>query len=96
MKSIFNGAGHFFNDDTASGGKFDEDDTLACGHCDRGLLKSKWKESGGMCFVCSKPLCRGCVDRTRQHGCEGPATKRLEAAVNDQYRREQNAKILGI
>jgi hypothetical protein len=49
-----------------------------------------------MCFVCTKPLCTHCTARAMKFGCDGPEVKRVEAAVNEQYRREQNAKILGI
>lgn len=95
-KSIFNGAGYFMNDDRSSGGKLDEDDLVGCGHCPKPLKKAQWKTQGGMCFVCTKPLCNHCTARALKFGCDGPEVKRVEAAVNDQYRREQNAKILGI
>lgn len=96
MTSIFSGAGYFMNDDRASGGKLDEDDTLKCSHCPQGLRKSQWKMHGGMCMVCQQPLCPRCTKRAMQFGCDGPEIKKLEAVVNDLYRREQNAKILGI
>lgn len=95
-KSIFHGVGYYYNDDRASGGKFSEDDTLACSHCSQGLLKTKWKEHGGLCFICSKPLCPKCAARAQQFGCEGPEVKKIEQAVDEAYRRQQNAKVLGI
>jgi|GEM_PF-4491314 len=95
-KSIFNGAGYFKNDDTASGGKLVEDDLLGCGHCPKPMKKHEWREHGGMCFVCQQPLCPHCTARALKFGCEGPEIKRIEQAVNDQYRQQQNEKILGI
>lgn len=94
--SIFSGAGYFLNDDRASGGKLAEDDILACAHHGAAMKKAQWKLKGGMCMVCNKPLCLKCVERTRRFGCEGPEIKRIEQAVNDAYKREQNAKVLGI
>jgi hypothetical protein len=96
MTSIFNGHGYFMNDDRASGGKLAEDDVLACNHCSSGLKKSQWKIKGGFCTACNKPLCFRCTERTHRFGCEGPEVKRIEQAVNANYRREQNAKVLGI
>jgi hypothetical protein len=96
MRSIFDGAGYFFNDDRASGGKFVEDDLVGCAHCPKPTKKAQWKLQGGMCFVCSKPMCAECTARALKFGCEGPEEKRIERAVNDLHRREQNAKVLGI
>jgi len=100
-KSIFNGAGYFMNDDRASGGKLAEDDVIACAHvaapgCTPAMKKSDWKKHGGMCVPCGKPLCPACTKRTMQFGCEGPEPKRIEQAINDRHRQEQNAKLLGI
>lgn len=96
MKSIYSGHGYFLNDDTASGGVKSEDDLLSCSHCQAPIKKSDWKLQGGMCNVCTSPLCFNCVKRAAKFGCEGPYVRQLEQAVNDSYRREQNAKLLGI
>lgn len=101
MTSIFSGAGYFMNDDRASGGKLAEDDLVGCAHavargCTPTMKKSAWKLQGGMCFVCGKPICIACTARAQKFGCEGPEVARVERAVNDLYRREQNAKVLGI
>ena len=95
-KSIFDQCGFISNDDRASGGNLTEDDILGCKHCQALLRRSEWKVSGGMCFVCSAPICASCYGRTKKYGCEGPFEKRIEFAVNDLHRREQNARILGI
>lgn len=95
-KSIFHGAGYYMNDDRASGGKLTEDDTLKCSHCPQGLRKSEWKMQGGMCFACREPLCVACTAKAQKFGCTGPEVKKIEQAVNDMHRREQNAKIIGV
>lgn len=100
-KSIFDGAGYFMNDDRNSGGKLDEDDIIGCAHvlaadCTPIMKKSAWKMQGGMCFVCGKPMCPACTKRALKFGCEGPEEKRIEQAVNDRYRQQQNSKVLGL
>jgi hypothetical protein len=95
-QSIFDQAGYFMNDDRASGGALQEDDLLGCAHCPRPVKKAKWKNAGGMCVPCGKPLCFACFERTKEFGCEGPYEKKIIEAVNNSYRREQNAKILGV
>jgi hypothetical protein len=99
MTSIFSGAGYFMNDDRASGGKLTEDDILSCAHrieCSGAMKRSQWKLHGGMCLKCNQPLCGKCYERAKRFGCEGPEEKRIEQAVNDMIRRQQNAKVLGI
>ncbi len=95
MKSIFDGTGYFRNDDRPSGGKLSEGDVLGCSHCQQAMPKAEWKLNGGICFICAKPLCLICYERTRTFGCE-VFEKNIEHAVADLYRRQQNAKILGI
>lgn len=73
-----------------------EDAFLICSHCEQGMLRQAWKQRGGMCMVCDAPICTTCHGRTAKFGCEGPSVRKLERAVNELYRREQNAKILGI
>jgi hypothetical protein len=97
MKRISDGAGYFLNDDRASGGKRDEDDLLGCGHCPRPVKKHKWQIHGGICFVCGKPLCFACYDtahKTKQ--CRGSEEENIIRAVDEAYRKQQNAKVFGI
>ena len=94
-KSIFNGHGYFLNDDTASGGLKTEDDLVSCKHCQKPLKKVEWKLRGGMCNVCTSPLCYTCYEKAQKFGCT-PYVEQLERAVNEDYKRRQNAKILGI
>ncbi len=108
MRSIWNGAGYLLADNRASDwGTKDEDDLLGCGHCQALIRKHGhfsqalqrylpgWVEDGGMCCVCDKPLCPSCRDRVVTQGCDSFA-KMFERAIEDHYRREQNARILGI
>jgi hypothetical protein len=96
MKSIFTGHGYFMNDDRASGGKLAEDDIIACGHSGVAMKKSDWKMHGGLCMVCDKPLSAAAVKRAQTFGCEGPEQLKIERALTELHRREQNAKVLGI
>jgi len=96
--SIFDQAGYFFNDDRASEGQLSEDDILGCGHfaCGGRMMKrSKWKEHGGRCLVCDSFLCSLCYERVKTFGCE-VFEREMRRAVENNYRKEQNAKILGI
>jgi hypothetical protein len=95
MRSIFNGEGYYLNDDRASGGKRVEGAVLGCGHHNGSMAKEDWQRNGGMCFVCGKPICAPCMERTRTFGCE-VFEKKLDSALSDLHRREQNAKILGV
>lgn len=105
-KSLFHGMGYYKNDDRASGGKLEEDDIIGCGHsgltaqmvhgCVPTMKKTDWKSYGGMCYVCNAPLCGPCKDRALRFGCDGPEVGRIEKAVDGFYRRQQNAKIMGI
>ncbi len=96
-KSIFNSSGYFSNDDRASGGKLEEDDLLGCGHCPRPVKAHKWKQAGGMCFVCGKPLCFACYEETsKTKHCTGSQEEQILRAVNEAYHRKQNNKIMGL
>jgi hypothetical protein len=97
MKSIFNQSGYFLNDDRASGGRFEQDDLLGCGHCPRPVKKHKWQAQGGMCYVCGKPLCFACYEiMHKSKQCAGSQEDQIIRAVNETYHKQQNAKVLGI
>ena len=94
-KSVFNGHGWFLNDDRASGGQKTEDDILSCSHCQKMMRKRNWQQRGAWCVNCVKPICHPCSERMKVHGCEAFAM-RVERAIDDNYRREQNRKIMGL
>lgn len=93
--SIFRGMGYLLNDDTASGGQKQEADLLGCNHCDRLMRRKFWEARGGHCFVCDRSICPRCLQRIPKHGCEH-SVRRFTAALEDEYRKQQNARVLGI
>lgn len=96
MNSLFHGLGYYFNDDRASGGKLVEDDTMRCAHCPQGLLKADWIRRGSLrCVSCNQPLCEACGRMPPTLKCL-PEEGKLERALNEAYRREQNSKLLGL
>lgn len=97
MRSMFSGQGYYLSDDSASGGKRVEDDILSCTHCQAVMKKSEWKagQTGAYCPVCDGPICTGCTARMQKFGCE-PYAKKFTAIIDDHYRKEQNAKVMGI
>lgn len=95
MKSIFNGIGYYsYVGPDAPGGRV-EADFLTCRHCQQGMLKTAWQEKGAMCFNCESPICSNCYGPTTKFGCQ-VIEKTLIEQLNEHYRREQNARILGI
>lgn len=95
VKSIFNGAGYLLADDRCSGGVRDEADMLGCSHCQRLMRKREWQCDGGFCHSCDAPVCSGCADRIPTKGCE-VFLRVLEGELEREYRRSQNARLLGI
>lgn len=95
MRSIFNGEGYLLADDRASGGQRVEASMLGCSHCQKLMRKTDWKADGAFCHCCDKPICGPCSDRMLTRGCEN-FMRQLEQAVDDSYRQEQNAKVMGL
>ena len=91
------GLGYILNDNTASGGVKYEADALGCIHCQALIDKTKWKAGleGAYCPQCDDAICFPCAARMAKFGCE-PTIKKFTDALDDQYRKAQNAKILGI
>jgi len=94
-RSIFNGQGYYLNDNRASGGTLEEDALLGCNHCHAPLKKAEWKHEGGFCMGCEKPLCFSCLKDATKNGCR-PEVERIARAVEEDYRRGQNARVMGI
>ena len=95
VKSRFNGLGYRLADNTASGGLRAEADMIGCHHCQKLMVKSDWAEDGGWCSRCDGAVCGPCADRMLTKGCEA-FVHQLMAKLEDQYRRAQNARMLGI
>lgn len=89
------GAGYISIDETAAGKGHREADIYCCSHCQAVIFVKAWREDGGFCGRCQAPVCGPCADRMQTRGCE-PFTAQVERMLEEVYRREQNAKILGI
>lgn len=90
--SRFSGSGYMLNDNRCSGGKVEEADVLGCKHCCAVIFKASWVEEGAYCHQCDGPICTAC---DRDPNCKN-FMRQLDQANDEAYRREQNAKILGI
>jgi len=97
MKSMFNGAGYYYNDDRASGGKLEESDVLGCKHCEAGIKKSDWIRNAGYarCSSCDGFMCDPCYDKYKVEGCQ-VFQRFIDRTLAENYRKQQNAKVLGI
>jgi hypothetical protein len=95
VKSIYHGMGYNLRDDRASDNGLEENDLLGCTHCQRLLRKTEWQAEGGFCHSCNAPVCSGCAARIPKFGCT-PFLRQLETQLEQKYRREQNARLLGI
>lgn len=100
-RSIFSQAGYLKSDDRCSGGGLTEDDVLGCGHCHAVIPKRDvTKPKTGLtmrahCSKCDQFLCVSCGLKAMHEGCV-PHDEMIGRALNEAYRRDQNAKILGI
>ena len=95
LKSQYRRLGVLVNDDRASGGQLTEADVTTCAHCQAIVRRDKWRFHGGWCGQCCAPVCFLCGERTKSEGCM-PFLRLVDAALDRQYRRQQNARILGI
>jgi hypothetical protein len=97
LRSLANGQGYFFSDNRCSGGVLEEDDLIGCGHCPISMKKKEWNNNGGYrCVGCDRCLCPVCAAAPPQMKCLGTDADRIERALNDLHRKQQNALILGI
>ena len=94
-------AGFYQNDDTPSGGAQAKADIQTCTHCQCVLFMHPvvgqvcWKDDGGWCGRCNKPICGPCADRMLTRGCE-PFIKTLERQLEAAYRRRQFRALAGV
>ena len=70
LRSVFNGAGYYTNDNRASGGRLEEDDLVGCEHCQASVKRAEWKMHGGYCRECDSPLCITCAEKAVKFGCD--------------------------
>jgi hypothetical protein len=66
-------------------------------HCQATIPKEDWKagKTGAYCPQCDWSICTICAIRYKKFGCE-VFERRFTAMIEDNYRKQQNAKILGI
>lgn len=88
-------AGYYYNDDTPSGGRKTEADIRTCTHCQAIIKMQAWKEDGNFCGKCMSPVCGPCGDRMETRGCE-PFMQKLEASLENDYRKSQFRKMAGL
>lgn len=88
-------AGYLCNDNRASGHGLKEDHIYVCEHCQKVLEAKDWKEDGGFCGRCMKPVCGPCADLMQTRGCE-PYLKKIEQALELNARRAQFRRIAGV
>ena len=95
VRSIYSGAGYLLCDDTCSGGIRDEADLIGCSHCQKLMKKPDWQADGGFCHSCDAPVCSACADLIPRFGCS-VFLRVLEGELERNYRRKQNARLLGL
>lgn len=86
---MFRPGGYAFTFD--GGGVRQEADTFTCSHCNRiVIVKPKCDpcDLGGMCRLCMKMICPGCVD-------EGQCVP-FEKKIEQQEARERRLRALGV
>ena len=93
MKTYTNGMGYVIADNRASDwGTIEEADLIGCNHCHCAMKKPAWQADGAFCHVCDRPICPNCAEKP---GCT-PYVEKLQRAINEDYRRRQLARMLGI
>ena len=89
------GAGYHMNTDCDG---VSQHDVLTCPHCQSVIFLQTWRKEreqggGGYCRKCSEPVCGPCLTLMVKHGCQ-PFMKAVERAVEDNYRIQQNRKVM--
>lgn len=95
VKTMLNGMGWRQVDNRCSGGSREENDLLGCSHCQKLMKKNLWADDGGFCHGCDRPVCGPCCDAIPRTGCT-TFMKVLETSLEKEYRRNQNARMLGL
>lgn len=88
-------AGYYRSDNRVSGGKLRQADIQTCWHCQAIVKLNEWKEDGGFCRGCMKPVCNLCADEMLVYGCV-PFMKKLETAMNLGEKYRQYIKLAGL
>jgi len=66
---------------TEGGAKIElEADTISCSHCQKVLLKNRWKKQGAWCWRCGHAICSMCDEKSHVTGCV-PFMQMIEAQL---------------
>jgi hypothetical protein len=100
MRTLYTGGGYLVNDDRASGGQKTEADVLGCNHCQKLLIGQQWREDGGFCGGCGKPVCGPCADKIllphdQGGGCV-PFVKLVDQALSSRHRCDALSRAAGL
>jgi hypothetical protein len=77
--------GYLLNDDSASGGKRLEWDTVSCRHCQAVIKVERRQHQGAYCMKCGGPVCN-----TPRCATEcAPFRRRLEQQIKARERRQR-------
>ena len=89
-------AGYYFNRYSCDT-NLTEDAVQTCSHCQAIIKMSEWKQDGGWCSRCEKPLCNhaDCMAQTARLGCV-PFIQQLERQIENTIKLEQHLKIAGL
>ncbi len=78
-------AGYFVNDKALASRQ--EADVQTCSHCQSIIKMQEWKDQGGWCSKCNKPLCNQplCMKETALKGCV-PFVSKVETQIRSNLR----------
>lgn len=72
-----------------------EHDIQCCPHCQAVIKLDVWKDDGGWCGKCRKPICGPCAERALTEGCV-PFIARLEREWKMAGKLAQFRKLAGL
>ncbi len=67
---------------TKGSDKVEEQDTVACSHCQAVVLVEHYQAQGGWCWGCGKPICYLCAEHAKKVGRCEPFTKQVDELVD--------------
>lgn len=87
----------YYNSRYSADSRVVEDHIHTCSHCQAVIKMSEWKEAGGWCGKCEKPLCDhpDCMAETALKGCI-PFIKKIESFMENTVKLEQHLRIAGL
>jgi hypothetical protein len=89
------GAGYFLDNQALNPSQHKEADVQQCPHCETVIFMQKWKDDGGFCGRCMKPICGPCADRMLSGGCV-PAIREIEKTFDMTMKLQQFRRLAGL